>query len=320
MAENGWTKANMPDLNGKVAIVTGANSGLGYEVTKGLAEKGAQVVLACRNLQKATPAVDRLRRDVPAASLAVMEIDLADLVSIQRFAEAFKQRYDRLDILCNNAGLMAIPRRETKDGFEMQLGTNHLGHFALTGHLIDLVMRTPGARVVNVSSGLHQRGVINFDDLMGKGQYREGDAYSQSKLANLLFAYELERKLRATAVTAISVGTHPGYAATNLQGVGPIMSGSRAKQWLMKAANAIFAQSAEMGALPLLFAATEPTVNGCDYIGPSGTLGMRGYPAKVRSSPASYDETAAQRLWAVSEELTGVHYTALTKPQQAVMA
>ena len=320
MAENGWTKANMPDLNGKVAIVTGANSGLGYEVTKGLAEKGAHVVLACRNLQKATPALEQLRRETAAASLDVMALDLADLASIQRFAAAFTQRYDRLDILCNNAGLMAIPRRETKDGFEMQFGTNHLGHFALTGHLIDLVMRTPGARVVNVSSGLHQQGKMNFDDLMGKQQYREGDAYSQSKLANLLFAYELERKLRATAVTAISVGTHPGYAATNLQGVGPAMSGSRAKAWLMKAANAIFAQSAEMGALPLLMAATDPTVNGCDYIGPTGTLGMRGYPAKVRSSPASYDEGAAQRLWAVSETLTGVRYTALTQPQQAVLA
>ena len=320
MAENGWNKANMPDLNGKVAIVTGANSGLGYEVTKGLAEKGATVVLACRDQAKATTAVAQLRREVPGTDLLIMELDLADLASIQRFATAFAQRYDRLDLLCNNAGLMAIPRRETKDGFEMQFGTNHLGHFALTGHLIDLVMRTPGARVVNVSSGLHQQGKMNFDDLMGKQQYREGDAYSQSKLANLLFAYELERKLRATAVTAISVGTHPGYAATNLQGVGPAMSGSRAKAWLMKAANAIFAQSAEMGALPLLMTATDPTINGCDYIGPTGTLGMRGYPAKVRSSPASYDEAAAQRLWAVSEALTGVNYSALTQLQEAVMA
>jgi len=317
MAETGWTKAHIPSLSGKVAIVTGANSGLGYEVTKGLAEKGATVVLACRDQAKATTAVAQLRREAPGADLLIMALDLADLASIQRFADTFQQRYDRLDLLCNNAGIMAIPRRETNAGFEMQFGVNHLGHFALTGHLIDLILRTPGARVVNVSSGLHQRGVINFADLMGKTQYREGDAYSQSKLANLLFTYELERKLRATAANAISVGAHPGYAATNLQGVGPTMSGSRVKQWMMQAANAIFAQSAEMGALPLLMAATDPTVNGCDYIGPSGTLGMRGSPAKVRSSPASYDEATAQRLWAISEELTGVTYPALAQPHLA---
>lgn len=317
MAETGWTKAQMPSLSGRVAIVTGANSGLGYEVTKGLAEKGATVVLACRDQQKATTAVAQLRREAPGADLLIMALDLADLASIQRFADTFRQSYARLDLLCNNAGIMAIPRRETKAGFEMQFGVNHLGHFALTGHLIDLILRTPGARVVNVSSGLHQRGVINFDDLMGKRRYREGDAYSQSKLANLLFAYELERKLRVTSAEAISVGAHPGYAATNLQGVGPTMSGSRVKQWMMQAANAIFAQSAEMGALPLLMAATDPAINGGDYIGPSGTLGMRGHPAKVRSSPASYDEATAQRLWTVSEALTGVAYTALSQPQLA---
>lgn len=320
MAETVWTKANMPNLSGKVAIVTGANSGLGYEVTKGLAAKGATVVLACRDQQKATAAVAQLRREAPGADLVIMAFDLADLASIRRFADTFQQRYDRLDLLCNNAGIMAIPRRETKDGFEMQFGVNHLGHFALTGHLIGLIMRTPGARVVSVSSGLHQRGVIDFADLMGKTRYREGDAYSQSKLANLLFAYALEHKLRATTVDAISVGTHPGYAATNLQGVGPAMSGSRVKQWMMTAANAIFAQSAELGALPLLMAATDPTVNGGDYIGPSGTLGMRGSPAKVRSSPASYDEATAQRLWAISEELTGVEYAPLHQPQLAMAA
>ncbi|MFN8444373.1 MAG: oxidoreductase [Caldilineaceae bacterium] len=308
MSTTNWTKTNIPNLSGKTAIVTGANSGLGYEVAKGLAEKGAQVILACRSAEKAAKALADLRAAVPNAKVQVMELDLASLASVRRFADSFKATYKALDILCNNAGIMAIPRRTTADGFEMQFGTNHLGHFALTGLLFDPIKSTPGARVVCVSSGLHTSGKINFDDLMGEKQYDKWGAYSQSKLANLLFAYQLQRKFSAEGIQAIAVGTHPGYAATNLQGVGPQMEGSWLSRVGMKIANTLIAQPVEMGALPLLYACTASDVNGCDYIGPTGMGGMRGYPGKVKSNDLSYDEPLAKRLWQVSEELTGVRY------------
>jgi hypothetical protein len=203
---------------------------------------------------------------------------------------------------------MAIPRRATADGFEMQFGTNHLGHFALTGLLLPLVLRTPAARVVTVSSGAHIFGRINFDDLQSERSYSKWGAYGQSKLANLLFAYELQRKLTAAGSQAISVAAHPGYAATNLQSVGPEMAGSRIGKRTMSAANRVLAQSAAMGALPEVYAATSLAVLGGDYIGPEGLMGQRGFPKKVKSNTRSYDQAAAARLWAVSEELTGVKY------------
>lgn len=308
MSSSKWTKADMPNLAGKTAIITGANSGLGFEVAKGLAEKGATVIMACRSAPKAAKALADLRSDVSNAKVEVMELDLASLASVRKFADDCKAKYNSLDILCNNAGIMAIPRRTTADGFEMQFGTNHLGHFALTGALIDLVKATPGARVACVSSGLHTSGKINFDDLMGEKSYDKWAAYSQSKLANLLFAYELQRKFSATGINAISVGTHPGYTATNLQSVGPTMEGSLLARIGMKIANTLIAQSVEMGALPLLYGCTASNVNGCDYIGPTGMNGMRGYPGKVKSNELSYDEALAKRLWQVSETLTGVQF------------
>lgn len=308
-----WSKANIPDLTGKVALVTGANSGLGYEVSLALAEKGAQVILACRDVAKGNQAAAQIRQATAQGSVTVQALDLAELAAIRRFAEAFQQEHATLDILCNNAGLMAIPRRETADGFEMQLGTNHLGHFALTGLLLTPLMNTPGARVVHVSSGLHERGTINFADLMGKQHYDKWAAYSQSKLANLLFAYELQRKFSAAGVRALSIGAHPGYAATNLQSVGPTMEGSFLARMGMALANRLVAQSAASGALPLLYAAVDPAVNGCDYIGPTGFQGMRGAPGKVRSNAESYNETIAAHLWEVSVALTGVGYGALQR-------
>ena len=303
-----WTAAQIPDLTGQTALVTGANSGLGYEISVALAAKGAQVVMACRNVDKGEQAAGLIRSQIPKADLVVKALDLADLASVRRFAADFQQQYSILHILCNNAGIMAIPRRETADGFEMQFGTNHLGHFALTGLLLPPLLNTAGARVVNVSSGLHERGTINFTDLMGKTTYEKWTAYSQSKLANLLFAYELQRKFAAAGVAAKSMGAHPGYAATNLQSVGPTMEGSWLARIGMALGNRLFAQSAASGALPILYAATAPDVNGCDYIGPTGFQGMRGAPGKVRSNAESYDTAIAAKLWAISVELTGVNY------------
>jgi NAD(P)-dependent dehydrogenase (short-subunit alcohol dehydrogenase family) len=237
-----------------------------------------------------------------------MVLDLASQASVRAFADAFATKHDRLDLLINNAGLMAIPRLETADGFEMQLGTNHLGHFALTGLLLPLILKTPQARIVTVSSSMHQMGQINFDDLQSRQSYKKWGAYSQSKLANLLFAYELQRKLAAAASNAISVAAHPGYAATNLQGVGPQMDGSRIQGAAMSFLNRVVAQSAEMGSLPTVYAAASPDVRGGDYIGPGGLMEARGWPKKVQSNGRSHDKADATRLWAISEELTGVTY------------
>lgn len=306
-----WTTADMPDLSGKKVIVTGANSGVGYEAARAFAEKGAHVIFACRSRQKAESAVAELRQQSPDVSVEIIPLDLADLDSVREFATTYMANHERLDILVNNAGIMAIPYRQTADGFEMQFGTNHLGHFALTGFLLDRILTTEEARVVTVSSGLHRAGKINFDDLQGEASYNKRAAYSQSKLANLLFAYELQRKLANSGQNAISVAAHPGYSATNLQHVGPNMEESAVQRTMMTLANTLFAQSSEMGALPTLYAATDPDVEGCDYIGPGGFMNMRGYPVKEMSSEASYDEAAASRLWAISEALTGVRYEAL---------
>ncbi|WP_435316803.1 oxidoreductase [Haloarchaeobius sp. TZWSO28] len=305
-----WTLADMPDQRGTTVIVTGANSGLGFEVTKAFAEKGATVVMACRSVEKGEQAVKKIQQSVPNADLDVRECDLASLESVRVFAEAFEEDYDELHVLCNNAGVMAIPRQETKDGFEMQFGVNHLGHFALTGHLLDTLHQTEGeTRVVTQSSGLHERGEMDFEDLHGEQSYDEWDAYAQSKLANVLFAYEFDRLLdEAEIENVLSVVCHPGYAATNLQRRGPEQSGSTLRLWMMKAANAVLAQSAAKGALPMLYAATAYDVAGGEYIGPGGLMDMRGYPEKQRSSDRSYDVPTAERLWDVSEELTRVEY------------
>lgn len=297
----------MPDLSGKTVVVTGANSGLGYEATKALAARNARVVMACRNLERVERARRLIERAVDDASLSVAELDLGDLESIRRFAERFREDHPSLDVLCNNAGVMAIPRRETADGFETQFGVNHLGHFALTGLLLPSLVEADGeTRVVTQSSGLHRRGEIDFADLHGERSYGKWDAYARSKLANLLFAYELDRRLSTEGVGVESVACHPGWAATDLQTTGPAMAGAKLRERITGVASRLFAQSAAMGALPMLYAATAENVDGGDYIGPGGPFEMRGYPVHVASSERSYDHATARRLWTVSEELTGV--------------
>jgi len=310
MTEDSWSLATMPALDGRTVVVTGANSGLGFEASRVFALKGADVVLACRSVERGDRAREEIEAEFPASSLEVRKLDLGSLDSVASFAASLREERDRLDVLCNNAGVMAIPRSETDDGFETQFGVNHLGHFALTGRLLPLLCSTPGeSRVVTQSSGLHERGEMAFEDPMGERSYDRWDAYAQSKLANLLFAYELQRRLDDANVTdVLSVGCHPGYAATNLQYRGPEARGSRARLLAMKLANAVVAQSARRGALPMLYAASSEHVKGGEYVGPGGPLNMRGTPAIQQSSPASYDRDDASQLWTVSEELTGVTY------------
>jgi NAD(P)-dependent dehydrogenase (short-subunit alcohol dehydrogenase family) len=299
-----WTAKDLPDQSGRVAIVTGANSGLGLITARELARAGAEVVLACRNAEKGEAAVCAIGDVAPHARVTLRPLDLGNLASVREFASRFASEHDRLDLLINNAGVMAAPRRLTDDGFESQFGTNHLAHFALTGLLVDR-MTSEGARVVTVSSGMHRMGRMRFDDLHGEQKYGRWSAYGQSKLANLLFAFEFDRRLRAAGSRVKSVAAHPGYAATNLQSAAVPAH----ERFFMSITNVVFAQSAEMGALPTLYAAAAPDVEGGAYIGPGGLFEQRGHPARVDSAPASKDEEAARRLWQVSEELTGVRFS-----------
>ena len=292
------TTVNIPDQSGKIVIVTGANSGIGYEATLALAHKGASVIMACRSLDKAETAAAQIRATNPKGQVIVKYLDLADLSSVAHFAEAFLIQYDRLDILINNAGVMAIPYHKTADGFEMQIGTNHFGHFALTAQMFTLLQKTPNSRVVTVSSSVHFIGKINFDDLNSEKSYQKWRAYGQSKLANILFAYELQRRSSQNGDSPISIAVHPGYAATNLQNSSSFFSFT----------NKFMAQSQEMGALPTLYAATHPEIKGGEYIGPDGFLAQRGYPKKARSSGRSYDLATAQQLWEISKKMTGVSF------------
>jgi NAD(P)-dependent dehydrogenase (short-subunit alcohol dehydrogenase family) len=311
----------MPDCSERTVVVTGANSGLGYEATKALARKGATVVMACRSTDRGEQAAREIADELSTAggTLQVRQCDLASLDSVAAFADGVREDYDAIDVLCNNAGVMAIPRQETEDGFEKQLGVNHLGHFALTGYLLDLLVASEGeSRVVNHSSGAHTSGTVNFEDLQREQSYGKWEAYGQSKLANLLFAYELQRRLDDAGITdTLSVGCHPGYADTNLQFRGPEEMGSRVRYGMMTVANALFGQSAQQGALPLLYAATAPDVAGGAYYGPGGLLNMRGAPERQESNAASHDEADAEQLWTVSEELTGVSYDFGTLTQDA---
>ena len=306
-----WTIDDMPSLAGRVIVVTGANSGLGYEGARGFARRGAKVIMACRNIGKGEDARQKIVAESPTAKVEVMALDLASLASVRRFAEDVLAQTDRLDALCNNAGVMALPRCETADGFEMQLGTNHFGHFALTGRLLPLLLKTAGARIVTQSSGAHRMGRMAFDDLAGKQSYGKWTAYGQSKLANLLFAFELDRRLRARRAKAMSVACHPGYAATELQAAGPKMEGSAFMESIMALGNRLLAQDAAKGALPMLYAATAPDIEGGDYIGPDGIGELWGYPKKVQPTARARDPEPAARLWTVSEELTGVRYESL---------
>lgn len=308
----GWSADDVPDVSDSRAIVTGANSGLGFATARILANRGASVVLACRDEDRATDAATTIEAEEPAGSTTVEVLDLGSLDSISRFAD----RLDgSIDLLINNAGVMAIPRRETADGFERQFGVNHLGHFALTGHLIDAI--APGGRIVTVSSGMHKRGTIDFDDPMGETEYDPWEHYAQSKLANLLFAYELDRRLGRADEPIESVGAHPGYAATQLQYRAPRMTSSRLRLLAMRIANKLIAQSAERGALPILYAATAPGVEGGGYYGPGGFMNLRGAPERQEVAPQARDRETAKRLWERSADLTGVTYD-LPAPETSV--
>ncbi|MCB9681166.1 MAG: SDR family oxidoreductase [Alphaproteobacteria bacterium] len=306
-----WTASDIPDQTGKTYVITGANGGLGLEATRALAARGAKVVMACRNLDKAAEAVDGIRRDTPDADLDVRALDLASLASIRAFSDGLLADLPHVDVLMNNAGVMAIPRRTTEDGFEMQLGTNHLGHFALTGQVLPLVTKAPAGRIVNVSSQAHRTGRMRWDDLMGERSYERWSTYGQSKLANLLFTYELARRLEAAGEGVVVAAAHPGYSDTDLQYVGPRLDGSSIMATLSGWGNALFAQPATKGALPQLYAATMPEVASGSYYGPDGWFQMQGWPTKVDSNARSHDRDDQRRLWETSVTLTGVDFGGL---------
>ena len=294
-----WTETDIPNQKGRVAIVTGANSGLGWETARAFAQKGATVIMACRNLQNGNAAAEQIKSIHPAGNVDVIALDLGDLDSVRAFSAAFRAKYVRLDLLINNAGVMFTPYGKTAQGFEQQFGINHLGHFALTGLLLDLLTGTPGARIVTVSSNTHRMGVMDFDNLNWEHDYNPQQAYSRTKLANLLFTYELQRRLAVAEKNTLSVAAHPGWSRTNLM---------RYSNAFGRFIDRVFGQSPKMGALPSLYAATSPDVRGGEYFGPGGFNGMRGYPTLAESNDRSHDEEAARRLWTVSEELTHVTY------------
>jgi NAD(P)-dependent dehydrogenase (short-subunit alcohol dehydrogenase family) len=293
-----WNQDQIPDQTGRVAVVTGANTGIGFESAAALAAKNATVVMACRNRQKAEAAMERIRERTPDADLEFYELDLASLASVEAFANSFRSSHDRLDLLINNAGVMIPPFGTTEDGFELQFGCNHLGHFALTGRLIDMLESTPGARVVNVSSMAHRQGTMDFDNLNAEKGYAKWPAYGQSKLANLLFTFELQRRLEAKGSDVKVTAAHPGWTGTDLQRHSGFVS----------FLNNFFAQTPAMGALPTLRAAADPDAKGGDYFGPKGFYEMRGYPDTVGTTDAAKSEADAARLWQVSEKLTGVSF------------
>ncbi|MEE9599401.1 MAG: oxidoreductase [Anaerolineales bacterium] len=301
-----WSTEKIPDLTGKVIVITGANSGIGFEAAKEFARKGARIILASRNKNKAEAALSQIQTEIPGSQAEILQLDLANLRSVQQFADSFKKKYDRLDILLNNAGIMMVPYGKTKDGFEKQFGTNHLGHFALTGLLIDLLLKTPGSRVVNISSNAHQFGEMNFSNLMnedGEG-YSSQKAYGRSKLANLLFTYGLQRRFNALEVDTIALAAHPGISNTNI-------AAHIFKRWrlrILQPLMGLMLQSAAMGALPGIRAAVDPQVKGGEYFGPDGSRERSGYPVVVLSNESSYNLENALQLWEISEKLTGVSY------------
>jgi NAD(P)-dependent dehydrogenase (short-subunit alcohol dehydrogenase family) len=303
-----WNADAITDLTGRTILVTGANSGLGRSSSLALAAHGARVFLGCRNPERGQAALDQVRGVATGAEPELLAIDLADLSSIEHAATELAERTPRLDVLMNNAGVMALPLTRTADGFEAQFGTNHLGHFALTGRVLPLLGAADAPRVVTTSSQMHRVGKMRWDDLNWKKGYRRWPAYGQSKLANLLFAFELDRLARAHGSALVSVAAHPGYASTHLQAAGPEMAGSKLMLRLYDLANQVGAQPAEMGALPQLYGATGPDVTGGSYFGPDRLFEQRGHPKEVRGTGSAYKPEEASRLWEVSEELTGVRY------------
>lgn len=304
MSPSAWTAADVPDQRGRIAVVTGANSGIGFEAAAVLAARGAHVVLAVRNPEKGGEARERILAASPNAEVTVRELDLTSLDSVRAAAAALKTGFPRVDLLINNAGVMWTPKEVTRDGFELQFGTNHLGHFAFTGLLLDQLLTVPGSRVVTVASLAHRMMAdIHFDDLQWEHRYSRIGAYGQSKLANLLFTYELQRRLAADSEPTIAVAAHPGGSYTELARNVPTVLHPA-----YRIVGPLIFQNAAMGALPTLRAATDPTASGADYYGPDGIGEQRGNPKLVHSSPRSHDPDLQRRLWAVSEELTGVTY------------
>ncbi len=299
-----WSFENIPSLNDKIMIVTGGNSGLGYESVKAFSQKGAKVILACRNTEKGNAAREEIYKSIGKRDIEVMKLDLANLVSVNEFAMEFSAKYHKLEVLLNNAGIMSTPYGLTKDGFEQQMGVNHMGHFALTGFLFDILKNSPGARVVNVSSNAHKKGEMDFDNLLFTNgvDYDPWRAYRRSKLANLLFTYELQRRAQMHKLNLSAMAAHPGGSETNLA---RHLSGKLMFKIFMPLAKLII-QSAAQGALPQLRAATDPNAQGGDFYGPDGWKEIKGYPVKVESAAQAYNEADAKRLWETSEKLTGV--------------
>lgn len=295
----------MPDQSGRNVVITGANSGLGLCSALAVAAGGARVMMACRDPERGASALAQVRAVANGPEPELVQLDLADLESVRHAAEDLSDRLDRIDVLMNNAGVMALPLRRTAEGFESQFGTNHLGHFALTARLLPLLQATEAPRVVTTSSQAHRIGRIRWDDPNWRQTYRRWPAYGQSKLANLLFAFELDRRARAAGSALVSIAAHPGYASTHLQAAGPEMSGNRLMGMVTDLGNRTIAQSANMGALPQLFAATAAEVDGGDYLGPDGAFESRGHPTRVGASAAALDRAAWERMWSLSEELTG---------------
>lgn len=304
MSPSAWTASDVPDQRGRIAVVTGANSGIGFEAAAVLAARGAHVVLAVRSLEKGGQARERILAASPNADVSLQELDLTSLGSVRAAAAALKSEFPRVDLLINNAGVMWTPKDVTRDGFELQFGTNHLGHFAFTGLVLDQLLTVPGSRVVTVASLAHRMMAdIHFDDLQWEHRYSRIGAYGQSKLANLLFTYELQRRLAADSEPTIAVAAHPGGSYTELARNVPTVLHPA-----YRIVGPLIFQNAAMGALPTLRAATDPAASGGDYYGPDGIGEQRGNPKLVHSSPRSHDPDLQRRLWAVSEELTGVTF------------
>ncbi|MEP7037598.1 MAG: SDR family NAD(P)-dependent oxidoreductase [Acidobacteriota bacterium] len=294
-----WTAENIPNQKGKTVIVTGSSSGIGYEAARVLANKGATVIIAVRSLEKGKAATDKILGQKKDADIKVLKLDLANLASVKEFAAEFKKSHARLDLLINNAGVMIPPYSKTADGFELQFGTNHLGHFALTGQLLDVLINTRDARIVNVSSGAHKSGNLDFDDLTWeKRRYSAWKAYGDSKIANLYFTFKLNRRLKENGFDTIATAAHPGWTATELQ----------RHTGVIEFLNGFFAQDISMGALPTLRAAFDETAKGGEYFGPKGLMEMRGYPIEVKPNSLAQDSQIAEKLWQASEQLTGVKF------------
>jgi NAD(P)-dependent dehydrogenase (short-subunit alcohol dehydrogenase family) len=309
MATNPWSPADVGDQTGKVALITGANSGIGFETARILADHGAHVVLACRNPQKTRRAADELENDLDRSSIELLSLNLADLVDVRRAAKTFLAEHARLDILINNAGIMGAPYRQTVDGFELQMATNHLGHFAFTGLLLDRLLTSSPSRVVTVSSLMHRYGRVDFDDVAGLRVGNTWRHYGTSKLANLLFTSELSRRLVAAGETTIAVAVHPGWTRSNLFGTGAALGEGTVRNKAARTFGSLLGQATASGALPSLYAATARGVKSGQFIGPSHTFGLSGPPKVVRPSRAARDDTDAVRLWEISEKLTEVRYS-----------